>query len=240
MRLFLIVGGSLMGVWCRYYLRHFRDWVAKDVYVAYQALFDTNLPDFSTENSHLAPLHCASHWLFFIAFACLFVMMDWLFEIPYQGVFIASYVSIAICIAVIDWRYQLISVQLCYCLFWIGVVAAYVEVSPLHLEQSLQSALTGFFAFYCLYHLSKRIYRKELLGKGDYWLMLGLGSMSHFAWLPLWLFLACVMGLGYVCGLRIKGQKIKQLPFAPFLIFSALCVILPNWYSPSMMSKLWI
>lgn len=56
--------------------------------------------------------------------------MDWLFEIPYQGVFIASYVSIAICIAVIDWRYQLISVQLCYCLFWIGVVAAYVEVSP--------------------------------------------------------------------------------------------------------------
>lgn len=74
MRLFLIVAGGLMGVWCRYYLLHFRDWVAKDVYVEYQALFDTNLPDFSKENSHLAP--CTAHLIGSFYSLCLLICDD--------------------------------------------------------------------------------------------------------------------------------------------------------------------
>lgn len=65
MRLFLIVAGGLMGVWCRYYLLHFRDWVAKDVYVEYQALFDTNLPDLvrKTVIWHLCTAHLIGSFL---------------------------------------------------------------------------------------------------------------------------------------------------------------------------------
>ncbi|MDP9500656.1 prepilin peptidase [Bisgaard Taxon 45] len=239
MILFVVIAGGLVGLGCRYYLSHFRDWVAQEVYFSYQALFDHHLPDFNAEKCTLPRLHCAPHWVFFIGFSGLFIGIDWLFDHTNQGLFVACYLSIASCIAYIDWRYQLIPLQLCYGLFLIGLSAAYFEVSPVDLAQSLQSALVGCLVFYCLYYLSKRVYGKEALGMGDCWLMLGLGSLSHSVWLPLWLFIACLSGLMYVLYLRIKGIHCQQLPFAPFLILGACCVILPNWSSPRMMAWFW-
>ncbi len=71
--------------------------------------------------------------------------------------------------------------------------------------------------FYIIYHLSKWFYKKEALGRGDYWLALGIGAYLTIAHLPLFLFIACLLGI-----IVYWISRKPVLPFAPFLCISLI------------------
>ena len=73
-----------------------------------------------------------------------------------------------------------------------------------------------FSVFLYIYHLSKWFYKKEALGRGDYWLALGIGAYLCRA-LTTFLFIACLLG---IIGYWISRQPV--LPFAPFLCLSLI------------------
>lgn len=69
------------------------------------------------------------------------------------------------------------------------------------------------FRFYLYFVVvAKLFYRYEALGRGDYWLMLGLGSFISWTRLPLLIFLACLTGLIYVV-FNARDKK-TFIPFA--------------------------
>ena len=86
-----------------------------------------------------------------------------------------------------------------------------------NISQNLESAVSFFGVFYIIYHLSKWFYKKEALGRGDYWLALGIGTYLTIAHLPLFLFIACLLG---IIGYWISRKPV--LPFAPFLCLSLI------------------
>jgi len=65
--------------------------------------------------------------------------------------------------------------------------------------------------------LSKWFYKKEALGRGDYWLALGIGAYLTIEYLPLFLFIASILG---IMTYWISRQPV--LPFAPFLCLSLI------------------
>ena len=71
--------------------------------------------------------------------------------------------------------------------------------------------------FYIIYHLSKWFYNKEALGRGDYWLALGIGAYLTIEHLPLFLFIACLLGI-----MAYWISRKPVLPFAPFLCLSLI------------------
>lgn len=232
--LFGLVGGGV-GLVVRYYLSHFILWLEEDVHQAYQYMFHGNVPSFQQSVSRFSPLICEHIFIFCFGFSTLFIGCYILLPSPDEALLIASYITILICISIIDWVYQLISVQLCLLLTVLGMAAAYWEISPLTLSQSIHSGLIGFGSFYIVYHLAKWGYQKEALGRGDYWLMLGLSSMLHWSLLPLFVLFACLCAISYAVWLKFNHKMCLSLPFAPFLCIAALLVILLNWYAGSMM-----
>lgn len=98
-----------------------------------------------------------------------------------------------------------------------GLFGAHQEFSILTLSQSLESAVSFFGVFYIIYHLSKWFYKKEALGSGDYWLALGIGAYLTIAHLPLFLFIACLLGI-----IVYWISRKPVLPFAPFLCISLI------------------
>ena len=117
----------------------------------------------------------------------------------------------------LDWHYQLISPTPCLFLFFLGLFGAHQEFSILTLSQSLESAVSFFSVFYIIYHLSKWFYKKEALGRGDYWLALGIGTYLTIEYLPLFLFIACLLGI-----IVYWISRKPVLPFAPFLCISLI------------------
>ena len=61
------------------------------------------------------------------------------------------------------------------------------------------------------------VYNKEALGRGDYWLALGIGAYLTIEHLPLFLFIACLLGI-----MAYWISRKPVLPFAPFLCLSLI------------------
>ncbi|MFD1806883.1 prepilin peptidase [Pasteurella oralis] len=233
--LFILLGG-MVGLAVRYYLSHFAYWVAQEIYQAYRAIFAPNIPETMSLSSTLSPIKCGHFFSFFIYFAAVFIICYCVFNPLYQALFMACYISLLICISLTDWYYQLISLPLCQALFVLGLGAAWASISTITLEQSLQSAFSGFMAFYVIYLLAKWVYAREALGRGDYWLMLGLSSVLHWSQLPLLVLIACCCAMGYAFFAKFYKQAYCQLPFAPFLCLADIVMILLNWKHESMIS----
>ena len=130
---------------------------------------------------------------------------------------LAITLSLLFVISWLDWHYQLISPTPCLFLFLLGLFGAHQEFSILTLSQSLENAVSFFGVFYIIYHLSKCFYKKEALGRGDYWLALGIGTYLTIAHLPLFLFIACLLGI-----IAYWIYRKPVLPFAPFLCISLI------------------
>ena len=69
------------------------------------------------------------------------------------------------------------------------------------------------------------------MGRGDYWLMLGLGGVTPIVQLP-WLVLgACLSALIYVGYLSYRGMRPEWVAFGPFLSLAGGGILLLNLYS---------
>lgn len=112
--------------------------------------------------------------------------------------------------------------------FFIVLLSILVLVAQVLSKQSwLLSLLAVLFSstfFVGLYFLAKKILKKEALGLGDVKLMIPIAFLLSWPKIVLNIFLAFIIG-GFFAMLMllIKRKKLGQaLPFAPFLILSAL------------------
>ncbi|PVX38809.1 type 4 prepilin peptidase 1 [Pasteurella langaaensis DSM 22999] len=220
---FFLIGG-LVGLSIRHYWTHFHDRLAQEVYSTYCEIFPENPPHFRPQKISLPPIKCGQKWRYFLGFATLFGFCQYLFSSSLLAAFIAAFtLSILITVSVIDWRYQLISPTFCQLLACLGVGAAYLQLLPISLEQSLQSVALSFALFFLFFHLTQYLYQREAFGRGDYWLISGLSSFLPWQQLPLFYFIACSCAIAYAL-----FSKQQQIALAPFLSIGALAAFLLN------------
>ncbi|WP_424411388.1 prepilin peptidase [Pasteurella sp. PK-2025] len=220
----LLFLSTAVAYWVYYQLTHFTQALAKEIYQAYHAVFlieeTPRLFEQQAMNIRLQRIKCGHFWQYFVAFTGVFFTCYFWREDFYQAVHFGLYFSLLFYIAALDWHYHLISPQSCQGLLVLGVVGSWFGLNGLSIEESIQSALIGFLTFYILYWLAKCYYRQEALGRGDYWLMLGLGSMLHWQHFPLLVLIACIVGLGYVLWGKYQQRRIDEVPFGSFLCVS--------------------
>ena len=110
----------------------------------------------------------------------------------------------------------------------LGVLGAYFYFSPLSLIESLQSSAGFFFVFGLIYGGAKVYYGKEVFGKGDWWLSLGLGSFTPLSHLPHFFTHSVLIRNRFYIGL---STKIPILTLCTFYVYIGNRVIYcPNLY----------
>lgn len=208
---------GIMGWIAHHYVTHFAQQLSQDIYNSYCEVFPENPPHFSPQCSVLKPIKCGKKWLSLLSVGAIFVINDMMINRPIFALLMSAVLILLFVIALIDWYYQLISPALCQLLLCMGLgLADYQVISPT-LEQSLFSAGIGFVLFWGIFHVSTWYYRKEAFGRGDYWLIAALSSFLPWQLLPLFIFLSCILALGYAL-----ISRTKIIPFAPFLNLGAI------------------
>lgn len=217
-----ILCGMLVGARIFRYVSTFAEHTVRQVYHNYVEIFSRNPPHFCPRDAVLQAKKCGAFYSYLISFGAWFLCCFIAFEPVLFALWIAIYCSLLFVIALIDWQYRLIPPALCQLLLALALAGAYGRLTPLTVEQSLLSAMAGFSGFYLIYHLAKGYYRQEALGRGDYWLMLGLGGFIPLSQLALMVLLACLGGLTYGLYLRLRSKHVRLIPFAPFLCAGGL------------------
>ena len=213
---FFLLGG-LAGIFAWLYIVRFIPNLQQEIYQNYIELYPENRPIFHSEKAAIQSQKCGHIFLYFLGFGLCFAVLYYFLQNELFTLWLAITLSLLFVISWLDWHYQLISPTPCLLLFFLGLLGAHQEFSILTLSQSLESAVSFFGVFYIIYHLSKCFYKKEALGRGDYWLALGIGTYLTIEHLPLFLFIACLLGI-----IVYWISRKSVLPFAPFLCISLI------------------
>jgi leader peptidase (prepilin peptidase)/N-methyltransferase len=136
-------------------------------------------------------------------------------------------VAVLIALAAIDWDTTVLPDALTLPLLWAALVASALGWS-LPLADAIWGAAVGYLSLWSVYWVFKLATGKEGMGYGDFKLLAALGAwLSWQAILPIVLFASV---LGAVVGIAMKAtgslREGRFVPFGPFLIGGALCVLL--------------
>ena len=213
---FFLLGG-LAGIFVWFYIDRFIPNLQQEIYQNYIELYPENSPIFHSEKAAIQSQKCGHICLYFLGFGLCFAALCYFLQDELFTLWLAITLSLLFVISWLDWHYQLISPTPCLFLFFLGLFGAHQGISTLTLSQSLESAVCFFSVFYIIYYLSKWFYKKEALGRGDYWLALGIGTYLSIEYLPLFLFIACLLGI-----IVYWISRKPVLPFAPFLCLSLI------------------
>ena len=125
---------------------------------------------------------------------------------------------ILIAAAGIDLRTQLLPDPLTLPLLWVGLLIALI---PLFVDAhvSIEGAVIGYLALWCVYWVFKLLTGKEGMGYGDFKLLAALGAwMGPIALLPIVLLSSLIGAIVGVIALRARKQDHSTpIPFGPFL-----------------------
>lgn len=172
-------------------------------------LSDTPSVCFNVESS----LHLLCYLL--IALACYFLTMkSWA-----VGLY---YVLYAICyqVAILDYKYQRISVIHCYLLLVCALLLAAFEISSLALFDAVISFSTAFVSGLLLYLLLYLNGKTNALGLGDVLLFPSLALLVSVYFLPYLLLISSIIAILHY--LLLSGGRGRYIPFAPSLVIAAL------------------
>lgn len=176
-------------------------------------LSDTPSVCFNVESS----LHLLCYLL--IALACYFLTMkSWA-----VGLY---YVLYAICyqVAILDYKYQRISVIHCYLLLVCALLLAAFEISSLALFDAVISFSTAFVSGLLLYLLLYLNGKTNALGLGDVLLFPSLALLISVYFLPYLLLISSIIAILHY--LLLSGGRGRYIPFAPSLVIAALSLFL--------------
>ncbi|QDL56843.1 prepilin peptidase [Rhodoferax aquaticus] len=162
--------------------------------------------------------HCADTW------GMTYSAMAW-----------ASFASILLALACIDWDTTLLPDVLTLPLLWLGLVAASLQWTQVSLFSSLWGAVAGYLSLWIVYWVFKIVTGKEGMGYGDFKLFAALGAW--FGWqglIPIILLssvIGAIIGIGmkYSSGLREGGY----IPFGPFLAGAGFAMLVLGPYQIS-------
>lgn len=137
-----VFAGWLIGRVIYGYVHSFAFRLSQEIHAAYIEIYPENPPHFAPKKSILTPMKTKiSQPYYCLFFALLFALCYWLNENILTAICWACFCSLLFAISVVDGYYRLISPALCQNLFALGLGAAYWQITPLTLEQSLQSAV---------------------------------------------------------------------------------------------------
>ncbi|MCQ9121973.1 prepilin peptidase [Rodentibacter pneumotropicus] len=220
--------GGIFGIALWLYVSTFAKRLQTDIYHTYTELFPQNPPPFQPYFSIIQEKKCGHFSLYFFTVGFLFALLTLTAENALLTLWLGCSIVLLWAIAYLDWQYQLISTTLCLILTALGLIGASQSFSSLTLEESLQSAVIFCLVFYGIYWIAKWYYKEEAFGQGDYWLALGIGSYLPLKHFPIFLLIACLLGIFFTF---LSTKRLVFLPFAPFLILSSFVVWLFNYYS---------
>lgn len=218
--------GGVFGILLWLYVSGFIERLQHDIYDNYVELFPQNPPSFQPHFATIQTKKSGHFFAYFVISGLILSILNTITDDAMLALWLHSTLTLLWAIAYLDGQYQLISPTPCLWLTALGLFGASQSFSVLTLEESLQSAVGFFLVFYNIYWLAKWYYKTEAFGQGDYWLALGLGSYLPLERLPLFLLVACLLGISFAV---IFKKKHNFLPFAPFLC-SAILVVLPADY----------
>ncbi|TNH05462.1 prepilin peptidase [Testudinibacter sp. TR-2022] len=227
--LLLIFLALAIGLWLKYALANFAERLNRTLRQQYQ---DCYLPH--TQQ----PLAADYHWLLPIKsrvlnrlppiFVGLSLLMSWFSSDFLTQMWLLALLGLLTAIGVLDFYYRLISTALCQALALLALFGAWQQIGLVSLEQSVQSLLSAAVVSGLFFQISHWIYRKEVFGEGDCWLISALAMFYPWQQLPLLLLFASVLTLlaALFVGRRRADWKTQQLPFAPALNISAIVLFL--------------
>ncbi len=224
--LFTVIGG-ILGYLSHYYLNQFIKILAQQILENFVVFYPQSvlpLPTYKQANfpQYFKPSNffcIGSFSLIFFSFTLYGMLTN---QILGKSIWYSFYFSLLWLIVLFDLRYRLLPIELCYILFLLGLYASHQGIVKLPLSTSLCNALIGFSIFYAISWGAKIIYRKEALGKGDCWLMLGLCSLLPLPQI-LWLILnACIIGIATILCFPRSSLVKKNLAFSPCLGLSQI------------------
>lgn len=146
----------------------------------------------------------------------LFVRLGFVVEL----FFYLSFVYIAIVLALIDYKHQLLPDVLTLGLLYLGLL--FYLHSPF-LSQSVLGVVAGYLSLWSLYWLFKLVRNQEVFGYGDFKLTAALGAWLGWQSLPILLTIAAILALIFALFKRIKFNQ--KFGFAPFLLLAATALI---------------
>lgn len=127
-------------------------------------------------------------------------------------------------VALVDWHYRLISTTMCQQLLLLALFGSWQQITLITLAESVQSLLFALLFISLFFSVTKWLYRREVFGEGDCWLITALAAFLPTQDLPLLLLLASGLSLLWLFFQRIfltkQAQNWRQLelPFAPSLV----------------------
>ena len=177
----------------------------------------------------------------------LFALVGWAFFSPWDMVswtetlFLFGVVSFAVVIAIYDAKHKEIPMTILWmAILWTGVYLLWKDVATaslsvgsildLALHSGVFAALVGSLFFFLLSAVS----REQWMGLGDayvvFWMGLVLGVPDLFVALVFAFTVGALWGIGMMIS-RVGGLK-SQVPFAPFLLFGMLFVLIVREWIP--------
>ena len=179
----------------------------------------------------------------------LFVLIYWKYGISIELLIVLIYASIFLLIFVVDletmyvWSavvYPSMALALAFSMLWPGIRVLDVPGGRLvgDIASSLAGGITGASLMALPYLISRLVYRREAMGKGDIQLGALAGLVTGFPF-ALEAILLAVVGGGLAAGVLLLFKVVKRtepIPFGPFLVLGAMTTLLwgqtiYQWYA---------
>lgn len=150
-----------------------------------------------------------------------------------DAAFAVAFLSLLFVNAVIDWRRLRLLDMLTFPLLWLGLLAN-VDARFALLPDAVLGAAVGYVGLLVFGWLFSRAMGRQALGGGDPKLLAAVGAWLGWQPLPLLLFLAGVLGIGFA--LLRRFWRRRRIPFGPALALAAALVL---FFGDEMMVAYW-
>lgn len=159
--------------------------------------------------------------------ALLFLSVYARFGFGLSLVLYASYVSLLLITALIDYEHMVILDNIL--IYFTAQNLVLILLLRWPIIPHLLGAAVGFGIYFLIYFITKLIYKREVFGFGDVLLLASVGLVAGITQTLFIAGLSFIVSSLYMLVLRVFGKKIKlkeEVPFGPFICFTAYIFML--------------
>ena len=182
-----------------------------------------NIPllSFLLQRGRCASCGASIGWRYPLVEACgglIFLLCGARFGVSADGFLAVLFLSLLLCLAMIDFRKLFLPDAMTLSLLWLGLVAN-LDSRFAPLPDAVIGAAAGYVGLRLFAETTTWILRRPAMGGGDWKLLAAIGAWLGWEALPLVVFLggATAAIFGFWRRLRGRGKKRRILPFGPFL-----------------------
>ena len=164
--------------------------------------------------------------------AVLFVAVGFITNLPWLLFAYLVFISIVICLIVIDYQEMLLPDELTLSLLWLGLLFNLNGMVCGRLQDAVIGAVLGYVFLWLIYWLVRLVTRKDGMGYGDFKFFAAILAWFGYQWFVLLLMVAPLLGIIYygVGRMRNKLAMHSEIPFGTFLGISAICMVFASRY----------